>query len=293
MPKSSQRRNDARRQNRDRRARLEELRRQQRATERRKNFLFVGAAVLVAIVLISAALIPAYLHDQSVARKNKAGYQAAPTAAEKAAGCLGLHNDPISTGGTTAHTYSPIDYSKEKFGDTRGGTPAIPPSGGRHNPVSLGDTNRFYPLAAKPRPERAVHNLEHGYVVAWYDSKLPASQVSALQLLAQQPAFSRLLVVGWWQSDLPAGKHLVLTSWGRTDRCGSVSEPVVNAFYRAHLNASFAPETGAGPISGADSIPPGSLPAVSPPASSGATSSPSSSASSTSSSPKPTTSKTK
>ena len=160
------------------------MRRQQRAAERRKNFLFVGAAIAVAVILIAAAVIPAYLHDQSVARKNKAGYQAKPTAAERAAGCLGVHNDPISSGGTTVHTYSPIDYSKEKFGDTRGGTPPIPPTGGRHNPVSLGDTNRFYPVSAQPRPERAVHNLEHGYVVAWYDAKLPNAQVAALQASA-------------------------------------------------------------------------------------------------------------
>ena len=265
MPKSSSRRNDARRANKDRRARLEELRRQQRAAERRKNFLFVGAAIAVAVILIAAAVIPAYLHDQSVARKNKAGYQAKPTAAERAAGCLGVHNDPISSGGTTVHTYSPIDYSKEKFGDTRGGTPPIPPTGGRHNPVSLGDTNRFYPVSAQPRPERAVHNLEHGYVVAWYDAKLPNAQVATLQALAAQPAFSRLLVVGWWQGDLPAGKHLVLTSWGRTDRCGSASEPVISAFYKAHLNAPFAPETGLGPISGADQLPPSQLPQTSPP----------------------------
>jgi hypothetical protein len=284
VPKSSQRRNDARRQNRDRRARLEELRRQQKAAERRKNFIFVGAAIAVAVVLIAAALIPAYLHDQAVARKNKAGYQAKPTAAERAAGCLGVHNDPIANGGQ--HVTTPIDYSKEKYGDTRGGTPPIPPSNGRHNPVSLGDTKRFYPLADKPRPERAVHNLEHGYIVAWYDSKLPQAQVDALSLLAQQPAFSRLLVVGWWQGDLPAGKHMVLTSWGRTDRCGSVSEAVVSAFYKAHVNSSLAPESGAGPISGADSIPAGSLPTVSPPASSSASPSASGSASG-SPSPKP------
>jgi hypothetical protein len=143
-----------------------------------------------------------------------------------------------------------IDYSKDDFGDTKGGTPAIPPSGGKHNPVPLGDTNRFYSLASKPRPERAVHNLEHGYVVAWYDSKLPAADVAKLQTLAKNPADSRLLVVGWWQGDLPAGKHVVYTAWGRTDRCSSVSDAMVQAFYGKHLNASLAPEAGAGTLGG-------------------------------------------
>jgi len=282
VPKDSSRRNDTRRANKDRRARLEELRRQQKAAERRKNFLFVGSAILIALGLIAAAVIPALLHDQALNRKKKAGYQAAPTKAEKAAGCDGVHNDPLSSGGTTVHVSSPIDYSKEKYGDTRGGTPPLPPTGGRHNSVSLGDTNRFYPLSQKPRPERAVHNLEHGYIVVWYDSKLPADQAAHLQQLAAGGNLTRLLVVGWWQGDLPAGKHVVLTSWGRTDRCTKVSDDVINSFYSAHLNdQKLAPEPGLPAIPGADSIPPGTLPGSSPAPSSSATASPSPSSSST------------
>lgn len=258
MAKSSNRKHETRRANRDRKQRLEEMRRQQKSSERRKNFLFAGGATVVALGLIAGAVIPTYLHDRAQKAKEKAGYQFAPTAAEKAAGCLGVHNDPISA--QALHVTTPIDYAKEKYGDTRGGTPPIPPSSGKHNPISLGDTNRFYPLSEKPRPERAVHNLEHGYIVVWYDDKLPASEVSKLQNLARSGALSRLLVVGWWKSELPANKHVVLTSWGRTDRCATVSEPVITKFYNDHLNAPFAPESGAGPITGADQIPASQLP---------------------------------
>ena len=233
-----------------------------KAAERRKNFLFVGSAIAVALILIGAAVIPAFLHDQANKKKQKTGYQASPSKAEVAAGCDGVHNDPISP--AALHVTTPIDYSKQKYGDTRGGTPPIPPSNGRHNPVSLGDTNRFYPLSQKPRPERAVHNLEHGYVVVWYDSKLPADQAAHLQALAAAGSLSRLLVVGWWQGDLPAGKHVVLTSWGRTDRCAKVSDDVINSFYKTHLNAPIAPEAGLPAIQGADQYPAGTLPGSSP-----------------------------
>ena len=252
MPKDSSRRNDTRRANKDRRARLEELRRQQKAAERRKNFLFIGSAIVIALALIAGVTIPAYLHDRAQNAKKKAGYQAAPTKAEKAAGCLGVHNDKVSPAGQ--HVTTAIDYSKEKFGDTRGGTPPIPPSGGRHNPITLSDQNRFYPLAQKPRPERAVHELEHGYIDIWYDSKLPADQVAHLQELAGLGNLSHMLVVGWWQGDLPLGKHVVLTSWGRTERCSTVSDAVVNAFYKAHLNSPLAPEVGSG-MSGPATMP--------------------------------------
>jgi hypothetical protein len=290
VAKGSSRKHETRRANRDRRQRIEELRRQQRAAERRKNLLFAGSGILVAIILIAAAVVPAYLHDQAQKAKQKVGYQAAPTAAEKAAGCTGVHNDPISA--TAIHRANQaIDYSKSPYGDTRGGTPPIPPSSGPHNPIPLGDSVRFYPLSEKPRAERAVHNLEHGYVDVWYDSKLPAADVSKLQLLAQNPALSELLVVGWWEGDLPAGKHVVLTSWGRTERCARVSDTVIRDFYANHVN-KLAPEVGAGTMGGARFAPDDLNTLVTPTASATATAAPTSKATSKSSgSPTPSPSK--
>lgn len=248
MAKSSNRKNDTRRANRDRKQRIEELRKQQRASERRKNFLFAGSAIAVALILILAAVIPAWLHDRAEKRKSKVGYTASTSSAEKSAGCTGVHNDPLSPAGQHIPN-APIDYSKSKYGDTADDTPPIPPTGGKHNPVPLGDKERFYDVGEKPRAERAVHNLEHGYVVVWYDSSLPADQVAKLKTLATTQSLSQLLVVGWWQGDLPAGKHVVLTSWGRTERCASVSDEVVTNFYNDHVN-KLAPEVGSGAMGG-------------------------------------------
>src|SRR3954464_8403932 len=274
VPKSASRKNDTRKANRDRRQRLEELRSQQRAAERRKNFIFTGSAIFIAVALIAGAVIPTYLHDRAKKAKEKPGHQFAPTAAERTAGCLGVHNDALSASGL--HVTTPIDYSKEKYGDTRGGTPPIPPSGGRHTSISLGDKTRFYPLADKPRAERAVHNLEHGYVVAWYDAKLPAADVKTLQTLAT--TLPRFLAVGGSAGDLPGDKHVVLTSWGRTERCGTANADVIRSFTSAHVDASIAPEKGFPPISGADNYPAGVLPGASAPSAS-ASPSPSPSAS--------------
>jgi hypothetical protein len=270
VPKNSNRRDDVRRANKDRRSRLDEMRRQQRAAERRKNIITFGAAIVVALALVGTAIVLAVNKvNANDAKKNrvtnqlkaekKEGHQSKPTAAEQRDGCLGVHTDP--TAAKAIHVPEQIDYSKEKYGDTDGGTPPIPPSGGRHNALSLGDTNRFYPLSDKPRPERAVHNLEHGYVVVWYDDKLPAAQVQLLQSMAKDPSMGRLLVVGWWQGDLPAGKHVVMTSWTKTDRCSSIDTAVARDFYTVHVNAPQAPEAGLGAISGADTVPSGQLPA--------------------------------
>ena len=281
MPKNSNRRNDVRRANRDRRSRLEEMRRQQRAAERRKNMMTFGSAIVVALLLVGTAVVlavnkanekdaKAHRVQNQLKAEKKVGHQSKPTAAEAKDSCLGVHTDPLSP--AAKHLPNPIDYANEKYGDTAGGTPPIPPSGGAHNAVSLGDkVTRFYPLDMKPRPERAVHNLEHGYVVVWYDSKLPAAQVDALKTMAADPSMSRLIVVGWWQGDLPSDKHVVMTSWGKTDRCGSIDTAVVRDFYTVHVNAPQAPESGYPAIQGADQLPAGQLPPVKPSASPSAT----------------------
>jgi hypothetical protein len=273
VPNNSNRRDDARRANKDRRARLDEMRRQQRAVERRKNFITFGSAIVVALALVGTAVGLAFQKSQEndakkhrvenqLKAEKKEGHQSKPTKAETKNGCLGVHTDPLSP--PAKHLPNPIDYLKEKFGDTGDGTPPIPPSGGPHNAVSLGDKVRFYPLEQKPRPERAVHNLEHGYVVAWYDSKVPADQVQVLKDMANDASMERLLVVGWWQGDLPSGKHVVLTSWSKTDRCATVSTDVTRDFYTVHVNAPQAPERFSPAITGADQVPAGTLPQSSP-----------------------------
>lgn len=276
MPKNSNRRNDVRRANKDRRSRLDEMRRQQRAVERRKNLMTLGAAVVVFLLLVGTVVILAVnkAHENDAKKhrvsnqlkaEKKEGHQSKPTAAETKDGCLGVHTDPLSPPGK--HVTNEIDYTKEKYGDTAGGTAPIPPTGGSHNAVSLGVKTRFYPLADKPRPERAVHNLEHGFVVIWYDSKVPAAQVQLLQAMANDPSMDRLLVVGWWQSDLPSDKHVVITSWSKTDRCSSMDTAAAREFYTVHVNAPQAPEAGLPAIQGADELPSGQLPPVKPSAS--------------------------
>jgi hypothetical protein len=243
VPKSSRNKHETRRANRDRKQRLEEMRKQQRTAERRKNFLFAGSAILVALILVGAAVIPTWLNDRSEKKKDAVGYQAPPSAAEKAAGCVGVHNDPVAE--ANMHVSDPIDYATKQYGDTSGGVAPIPPSGGEHNGVPLPDATRFYSIDSGARAERAVHNLEHGYVVGWYDKSLPAADVALLKKLGQDPSLSRLLIVPWLDGDLPAGKPFVLTAWARTDRCTSVSEDVVKSFYASHLN-ELAPEAGSG-----------------------------------------------
>lgn len=245
------RRRQAARRDRDRKRELEELKRRQRARERRNTLIAIVVAIVVGGGLIAVAAVKPSFHTSAAELANKAGHQFKPTAAEKAAGCLGVHNDHPSKG--SLHTPKAVDYTKySKYS-------ALPPSSGYHDPISLGIKTRFYDVTGKPRPERAVHLLEHGFVIIWYDAQLPAQQVQQLQVLAKDPTLPRLVVVGWWEGTLPQDKHVVLTSWGRTDRCSTVSNDAVRAFYTAHVDAPFAPEHGAGASAYADLVPPNEL----------------------------------
>jgi hypothetical protein len=109
----------------------------------------------------------------------------------------------------------------------------IPPSSGPHDANPLPDSIHFYQRADKPKLERAVHNLEHGFIVGWYDSELPADQVTKLQQVAGQ-AGERFIAVPWDRGVFPDGKHFVLTAWDRTQRCTTVDAAVVADFVKAY-----------------------------------------------------------
>ncbi len=57
----------------------------------------------------------------------------------------------------------------------------LPPTSGPRDANLLPDTPAFIARSAAPHPERAIGNLDHGYVIVWYDNDLPAAQVKLLQ----------------------------------------------------------------------------------------------------------------
>ena len=70
-----------------------------------------------------------------------------------------------------------------------------------------------------------MHNLEHGYTVAWYRADAPSDQIDALEQIAKtfssddyDPA-KKFIAAPWTDSDgagFPAGKNVVLTRWTPT-----------------------------------------------------------------------------
>ncbi len=225
----------------DRRARLEQLKRQQRAAERRKTLLTIISGLVVGAILIAIPVATGLANAAEKKRKAAVGYVTTPTTAAKAADCSGVRNDSMT--GAAAHTADRVNY------DT------APPSSGRHNPDPLPDSIHFYAQSEHPSIERAVHLLEHGFVIGWYDAKLPADQVAKLKA-ASATAGDRFVAVPWDRQDFAANRHFALTAWGRTQRCATVSPTVLSQFVDKYTNVT-APEAGGGG---------GSLPSPTPPA---------------------------
>jgi hypothetical protein len=218
---------------RDRRARVEELRRAQRARERRKSAIFVALAVIVGLVLVAAAVVPSYLKNRNdPAKKSLSSFGVSAAAAscgpitkDKVSGS-GVHVGP----GTQQADVTRVDYS------------TVPPTSGEHFAVPEIGSRAFFTDKDRPKMETLVHNLEHGYTIIWYDSTVTGKQLQDLKNLATRARTekavgpSKFLVSAWDNSygTFPKGKHVAISHWGakqgHRQLCGQVSGDVVNKF---------------------------------------------------------------
>jgi hypothetical protein len=227
----------------ERRAKVEEMRRQQAAKERRKTAIFVGISIVLGLGLIGAAATPAILKSiNDPAKKAVSSFGVSASAAS----CDAPTTD-VATGtgdhvgpGTNKPNVSSVKYS------------TVPPSSGQHFPVPLPLERKFYSAQDRPKMENLVHNLEHGYTVVWYDDTVKGDQLKALQDLADKiggAANTRKFIVSAWDpayGAFPAGKHVGLSHWsgnkqGHRQLCGQVSGKVIDEFVKKYPSTD-APE---------------------------------------------------
>ncbi len=88
-----------------------------------------------------------------------------------------------------------------------------------------------------------VHNLEHGYIIFWYNCGLIddagcTSLKEQIKTTMKDLGGRKLIAYPWPSLDVP----LVLTSWGRMEKFESFDADKAKAFYRANLNRSPEPD---------------------------------------------------
>jgi Protein of unknown function (DUF3105) len=229
----------------ERRAKIEEMRRQQAAAERRKTAIFVGGSIVIGLGLIGAAVAPAVIKNiNDPAKKPLSSFGVsvadascdAPT--DDAAKGGGQHVGP----GTQAPNELTVKY------DT------VPPSSGKHYQDPMELERKFYQAKDRPKMERLVHNLEHGYTVVWYDDTVTGDQLKDLENIASKiggdPKTRKFIVSAWDPAygAFPSGKHIGISHWsakqGHRQMCGKVSGAAIGDFIQKYPQTD-APEPNA------------------------------------------------
>jgi len=87
-----------------------------------------------------------------------------------------------------------------------------------------------------------VHNLEHGYIIFWYncdllDESACSELKSQIRSVMDELGGTKMIAYPRESIDVP----LVMTSWGRLRRFETFNAEQAKAFYRANLNKSPEP----------------------------------------------------
>ena len=148
----------------DRKARLAEVQKAQKAKEKK---VVVGIVVAIAVLLAGLTGVVAFaINDANSQKLPNLGATAA------AASC-----DPVTTDkgeGTGEHVDTRVDYE------------TVPPSHGAHFAAPAVSDRKFYTAADRPELETLVHNLEHGYTVLWFDGDKAKGKEQLLRDIAAQ-----------------------------------------------------------------------------------------------------------
>lgn len=103
-----------------------------------------------------------------------------------------------------------------------------PPAGGDH--LSSVARSGVYSGTAVPPDGQLVHALEHGYVVVWHGSDLPAEQLEQLERLKEQRDPDVIVAE---RPSLPV--PVAATAWNRRLLCQEVEPDALNRFVDEHV----------------------------------------------------------
>ncbi|MEV3853410.1 DUF3105 domain-containing protein [Streptomyces sp. NPDC050095] len=204
-----------------RKDRIEEMRRAERARERRGRILIVSVSTVVVAALIG---VGAWAVTKS--GDDKGSDQADGKAA--GSGHFTYDKDGVGTWSgdlSRNHVTKKVTY------------PMNPPVGGDHNPVWMNCNGDVYEKALTS--ENAVHSLEHGAVWVTYNDKAPKADVQALAAKVKQTPYTLMSPVAD-QKD-----PIMLSAWGHQRTVKSAADPAVASFFAAFVQGKQTPEPGA------------------------------------------------
>ncbi|WP_156725263.1 DUF3105 domain-containing protein [Streptomyces apocyni] len=209
----------------DRQARIEEMRRAERARERRGRIIAIVASTAVVAGLVGFGSY-LFIKEQDKQKAEDAKVQADAKAREKAA------KRPIADEQTwdakklgRDHVAKPVSY------------PMTPPVGGDHDQAWMNCNGDVY---KEPIPDKhAVHSLEHGAVWVTYNEKAAPADVKKLAKEVSETPYT-----------LMSPHHeqegtITLSAWGKQVSVDSADDPRVETFLAKYVLGEQTPEKGA------------------------------------------------
>lgn len=197
---------------------------------RRRRMLVRGG---IALVIVAALAVPGYFIFRNVQEGRERRENADQLARQ--VGCDAVQQEADVDGQQFSHVPQPPEY------DT------VPASFGPHSGQTLPPEPAVWDQPFDPAFEfRAVHNLEHGYVIMYYrqgEGGLNQDVVSALGEIANAEA--QVLLAP--HPGLPEGETLALVAWNRIRHCEVTGDAEATAdlarlFIEEFRDGSAAPE---------------------------------------------------
>ncbi|MGW0949837.1 DUF3105 domain-containing protein [Streptomyces sp. NPDC002623] len=197
-----------------RKARIEEMRRVEKARDRRNR---VVAITLGTVVVAGLAGWGAYaVNSADEKSEQQAAAAKEPVSGEKTWNAKKL---------TQNHVQGQVDY------------PMNPPVGGDHSQAWMACDGTVYTKAIAN--ENAVHSLEHGAVWVTYNSKVAEADVKALGDKVAKTPYTLMSPVE------DQSGTITLSAWGRQLTVDKASDPRVGQFLTKYVQGPQTPEPGA------------------------------------------------
>ncbi|MDN3020672.1 DUF3105 domain-containing protein [Streptomyces sp. S.PB5] len=201
----------------ERQARIAEMRRAEKARERRNRLLTIGASVVVVTGLVIGGVVIVQSQDDN-----------GGTADSSNPGHWTTGKDGVKTWSSKlsqTHVTKTVKY------------PMTPPAGGDHDARWMNCNGDVY--TKEINNMNAVHSLEHGSVWVTYTSKAKKADVDALAKKVKATPYS--LMSPYEGQEAP----IMLTAWGHQRTVTGASDPNVAKFFETYVQGEQTPEKGA------------------------------------------------
>lgn len=197
-----------------RKTRIEEMRRAEKARDRRNKTIAVvaGGAVLAGLIGFGA-----YVFTKESDKKE------AQTTAAKGP----IKDEKVWDAKKLGRTHVTKEVSY----------PMTPPVGGDHHQAWMNCQGDVYP---KPIPNmNAVHSLEHGAVWVTYTDKAPKAELEKLKAKVKKTQYSLMSPLN------EQSGPIMLSAWGKQVTVTGADDPRVNQFFTQYVMGPQTPEPGA------------------------------------------------